>query len=1285
MTQIQASPFGPLHFYDAPEVALTQIMDDEATFGSFVNTFFSPEYLSPPERDSYADRMKKDLGYKDKGVGSALVDVFTNPLSYLAFLFVPGAARASGRVFSEAAKNNLFGGMFRNGYEMMIGTPGHAAVTQIQTGVQRLAAESENIIGRLEMNYSKAKGITRDEFLVPARIKDDALRAEVEMDKRLIVYRNSGLGDRQTITRSELFPRIERVLAPRMEGPPERITDPTVIKSIFKAYKKSGVKRSTELFEHQGSLYRIDPRLADRKTGEQIAQALDVTTNVNPLFNFAGGIDEALSRRGVLGLADGYQDMFRQRAIRNFMVDGTTIQDVKRVERITDKAARKEASKKIIDFDKVLRLKSAADSQRYTDEMFGMPGFMDRLLSRETRAALLSKGKSGLTDEKFKDMVLDGMSNELFASGAYHPRNSFDYFHFRRKPGGEREFVRAEGLDRPTYDPKTGTINQRNSKSGLFQASGRSIRRTSRDSVYHMDDLELMRLDAEALGGKVTGRFASEMRRSDRVMRIAGSRGEGRVVPMRQIDLTKSVGAYENQTARDYVMYVDRLTEVELQAQRDSLFDAAGKLRYTERDSDVLKRAYGKDAKEPPRLLQVFNTTGKDAPPGGWNRSHLMEQTGRMLLTVAEDTAGVSSKVSRMRGEKAQELLRETIIPAALGVRTDSQSLMRGLVTQGQAYAEKFANSSFANSLGAAHPMLGNAVKQLKYYAERPAMELVDPILSKSAGYLYSSHLGLNMASVLLNLQQPFLHLNALVGAKATIKGMGDAAADLQRYAVERSKMPLNISNVEREELLKRTLTYPEETGLMADVISDLDKLMATERVRSGKSFNMQKIIDLSLKGFEKAEWMNRLTTVHAIKHNYISRGLAEAGEGGVKFASELAEQQFRADAKLGVQQFQFGADILGTPMVFMPGAMGGAAGEVLSNPLIRQFQSFGLRSLTSLGFGGASIAGGKRFITGTNVQVPYVVGDTLRMIGTSAIIYEGAKGLIGADLSRGGAVETFSSFADPEKIASGEFPFIVPPVLSISTDAMRGLLGGDLDVLGNALARTVPGGVGIQRALQVAPDASQNFLTSLAAPSQKFYAEYGNMNPDGLVPIRKSDGTLVDYQSPTSLILRGLGVSMSMPQFGRDIDGYMVRQRDRINKARREWIEAAIVQGDIGKAEQINAKFQKAYGFRLPVTKQQITAAVKGMETPRSLRMMDRMPPEIRAYFQQEMSRDPERVASTSEALMNIPTSADRRGVTGTDTPVELSPEVLQKLKQAMAETEAQRDRLGFEAFTGF
>ena len=158
-------------------------------------------------------------------------------------------------------------------------------------------------------------------------------------------------------------------------------------------------------------------------------------------------------------------------------------------------------------------------------------------------------------------------------------------------------------------------------------------------------------------------------------------------------------------------------------------------------------------------------------------------------------------------------------------------------------------------------------------------------------------------------------------------------------------------------------------------------------------------------------------------------------------------------------------------------------------------------------------------------------------------------------------------------------------------------------------MARTLPGGIAIQRALQVAPNANENFLTSIAAPAQKFYAEYDNLNPDGLVPIFTSNGTLVDYQSPTALVSRALGLNLSMPQISRDLDGYMGRLRDNINKNRREWLDEAIGKSDLTAAERLNSKFQKQYGFRIPVTKQQVSAYIKGMETPRSLRMLDRMP----------------------------------------------------------------------------
>ena len=134
MTEIR-SGYGPIQFYDAPEVFLTQVLDDEATFGSFVDTFFSPDDLSPQQRDTFTDGMRQDLGIPEKGPGSALLNIATNPLTYLAFLFAPAAlASKTGRIFSQSVKNNLTMLWARNGNEMMMGTPGSAAVNRLSQG-----------------------------------------------------------------------------------------------------------------------------------------------------------------------------------------------------------------------------------------------------------------------------------------------------------------------------------------------------------------------------------------------------------------------------------------------------------------------------------------------------------------------------------------------------------------------------------------------------------------------------------------------------------------------------------------------------------------------------------------------------------------------------------------------------------------------------------------------------------------------------------------------------------------------------------------------------------------------------------------------------------------------------------------------------------------------------------------------------------------------------------------------------------------------------------------------
>ena len=1286
MSQIQSS-FGPIQFYDAPEVALTQVLDDEATFGSFVDTFFSPDDLSPQQRDTFTDRMRQDLGIPEKGPGSALLNIATNPLTYLAFLFAPAAlASKTGRIFSQSVKNNLTMLWARNGNEMMMGTPGSAAVNRLSQGGRELAKESESIIGPAELKYAESMGIERSQYLDPTRIKDKALRAQVEQDKRLILYRNMGLHRAEDITETNYFYQFDEVQNVSDVGTRTlrqvdvRVTDEQRIRELMTEYRDKKVA-SDSFISKDGKIYKVD-------TSIENATFLDTVSKQDRLIQ--ADLEKTLADRGLLDLADSYQDMFRQRMARNFLKDGTTISDVRAVEKIIDPEAKAKRTAELLDVNKVLRLKTSLRNGKYTDEQLGLPGFFDRILGPEMQMQFMTKNPK-IGNDKFIDLVTKGMTNELFSRGVYFPRNQIEFYTHVRKPGGLKAFQRVEGLDRPTFDSQ-GKIQFRETM-GQLTATGRAQTREAALPSFHGDDLDQMLMDVQSIGGNVNNKkFADFKARYEKAVRGADA-PDGRIIPVRRMNLSGSISAYEAQTMRDYMLFVDKLTDAELIAQRDALFDTAGNVRYTERATDALRSEFMEEAK-PPSLFQMMDgSAGKgEVPAGGWNRAHLLEQTSRMLQTTATDTAKVAPELGTLRGEKAAELLQEVILPAALGLRQDQRSLTRGLITQAQAVAEKFAHSKLGKQMGDVHPALANGMEQLRYFSGRDAKELMDPILHKTAGYLYSSHLGLNMASVMLNLMQPFLHLHNIVGTRATLGGMKDAVGELTNYARARAKMPINISAVERKDLLDNVLKFPDETGLMGDVISDLDRLMDTARAKSGKNFDIEKfLIEYPLKLFEKTEWMNRLTTVHAVKRNYIQRGLAQLDEAGsVRFADDAAEANFREDARTAVTQFQFGADITGTPLAFMPGTARVLPNvpEFVSNPLFRQFQQFGLRSLTSLFIGGRMVNNGQRFIRGTDIGVPYVVGDTLRMLGTSAILYEGFKGAIGADISRGGTIETLSAFADPEKLMSGEFPFVVPPVVGISGDVVRGLLGGEAQLIGDAVARALPGGIAIQRALQVAPNANENFLTSIAAPAQKFYADYEKPNPDGLVPIFKSDGTLVDYQSPTALVSRALGLNLSMPQISRDLDGYMVRLRDNINKNRREWLDEAIRKSDLPAAERLNAKFQKQYGFRIPITKQQVTAYIKSMETPRSLRMMDRMPQEVRSYFQQEMARNPDRVGTTERALLEIPTTASRQEAYGGNLPVELSPEVIAQIKRAMQQTEAQREALTpqvFESFGGF
>jgi len=99
--------FDPVRSYDKPAVILTQLANGIATTDSVRRVLFDPASLSPRERESFAGKLKDQLG--GNPVSDTVVDVLSNPLVWMGVLAAaaggaPGVANvAAGRRFFAAS------------------------------------------------------------------------------------------------------------------------------------------------------------------------------------------------------------------------------------------------------------------------------------------------------------------------------------------------------------------------------------------------------------------------------------------------------------------------------------------------------------------------------------------------------------------------------------------------------------------------------------------------------------------------------------------------------------------------------------------------------------------------------------------------------------------------------------------------------------------------------------------------------------------------------------------------------------------------------------------------------------------------------------------------------------------------------------------------------------------------------------------------------------------------------------------------------------------------------
>lgn len=558
-------------------------------------------------------------------------------------------------------------------------------------------------------------------------------------------------------------------------------------------------------------------------------------------------------------------------------------------------------------------------------------------------------------------------------------------------------------------------------------------------------------------------------------------------------------------------------------------------------------------------------------------------------------------------------------------------------------------------------------------------------ISAKMARYLYVTHLGMNIPSTVLNLTQPFLLAATWLGARNVIKAYKSAFKELGGYVAERSRMGFRrLTDIEQSDMLIKHFKHmgraTDGENLLTigrDAFDTLDSVTYRQSglARAGRKESI--VLDTPMKLFEKAEWLNRSVTAHAVEEAYKAAGrFPKAGD-------VLAKGRMNNDIFRMVGETQFGGNVLNTPLLMLGG---GPFGQIFDNPLMRQFLSFPIRSFTGLfGVGPKQIAG--RTFMGMKVTGPWgnLGVDVIRGMGISAVIYEVGKNFFGADLSRGlFAQSSLDLFGGERFLEEGNKWIPIPPIINIPADFIRAFATQDMEVMRQVLPRIIaPGGIALSRAIGILPDLSGGFLGDLPHLLQKTYVDYSMRQPDGSVPRFSADGRLIDMRHGGEIILRGLGADMGRFQNAQEIDNYMVQQRENIVQARRD-VMRLLLSNETQKAESIRRQFRKRHGFPLTVTKQQFTEAMRMRSTPRAERILERLPPDARPMFQQlaAISGVPQRSALPMEAIAEISTARQRDALRQVQT-VHLDPATLLKMRQ-LAEEAAQIERAG-RSFVGF
>jgi len=1300
----QPSKFQDISVYDVPTLYFTQLFEGELGEG-IVRNLYSRDRLTPKERTLYSDYIKKNvkeqLGLDGSSLTDWAADLATNPWVWLALAITPSAGAGMKKgIFhvsqTEAVKKHA-------PWLQQIG------LLTANQGFRNQPALLEALLGIKNLREDRISGFAK--IMTPAR---EALIENLRA-KGLKVTHGKGL-DKHLYARGtrerEVVEEIETALTIRLRGmdenwsfTAEQVVDGELVKRGIYNEAIAGVAETDAMIAKWG--------LGDMITASR--QALDdmfihTMGNESLIAAYGGSASEVMkTNRRTHYVIDQMEKAGKtQDEINDFLSSGAFESRYGFKPLVVHNKHGLENVDALIDTEKVFRLyrprhASAVGTDplrslndEYESHRNAAEAFLDHWFG-----ARLDTIKKGITNPKeLMDDFGDILEGQLIARRGFRNVDGI--------PNGE---VHAEGL----YFPKAATVpvDEYGRAAESFEDIGRIVptdpsaptltspgsvvQNTRGTNVMYSDDF--YELVANKFGG--AGRESLQKRREW----LAENAGAFPELRLASPSFERQMSVYGNQSSAAYALYSGGTTIKDGQKVLDpKVWRLISDAQKAQREAGVptqevspgherimeMSLWVGDDGKKlyrPTYTDDVFEelTDHFSRPLGGFSLADVLEQSYTLL------------------DPHSREIVRHVLVPRSVGRRSLEQAATGTMSVLTKKMANHLSKGAFGDMLAKGGKMGKNMRDFLSVYGDPANLFIGRGAVGRSAAsWLYVSHLGFNPASILLNLTQPFLTTANIVGWDNVAKGYADAFKELGKYfqlRMKRHGFNMVLSPAEREALIRDSMsvarnprTDPLDIG--PSVLEAMDAGLAAEVQRKSSALKYG-LMDFPLKVFEKAEWMNRLVSAHATKHAYqaaIKRGqIPRVGSNGVPILQEPTEAngwvsgdmwgQYTRDMRSMVQETQFGSGFLNTPLTFMEGferARGGLGTAFLANPLMRQFMQFPLRFFTGavytpkqIGSGVRQLRNGKE-ING-NWAVPALM-DFGRAMGTSAAAYYTIRDFTGAEPDRALYAESVSSFPQMffQSIGMSEGPGglqgFTPPVISVMNDlGNRYLLQGEKEALGTGIARLIPGGVALQRALGVM-DQNSTVLGDLTSNLQKTYADWDNPTDNGEIPVFRGDGTFIQYASPVELIMSGAGLDMG--KFAKEkgnIEGYLLAQRDEIVKYKRA-VMTAYLANDPASAERYQREYEKRFGIPMRISPQQFKAFEKNRVIARPERMLDRMPPESRIMYANLVAGS-DRTGIPAEAF-ELPTATQRTEMYGRPD-LNVDPVMLDRIKKLTEEAE--------------